>query len=318
VRVSATRILIRLSNAYRRVLPVFLGVIGPRATYSLLAVLARWLYRLFDPLRVRSEAQCQAALGGKRSPPEIADLAEQAFVHRAWNLADLMLADRLIRRSTYHRYGGCIPEPYRGMMLDAQRRRQPVVLVTAYYGPFDLLPLLLGYNGIRAGVVYRPHANPEFDGYRRAIRARSGCEMIPDTQAITRLPKILENGGTVAILSDHHAAGRGIPVTFLGPDTTASRAVGLLASHYAAVVVVAGIRRLRDAFRFEIVVADLFAQSAWRGEDDPVVYITQRYVAALEKIVLGDPRQYLWAHTRWGSDLGRRLAGKARTVDAGC
>lgn len=315
--VSATAVLIRVSNAYRRVFAVFLGVIGPRAAYSLLAVLARWLYRLFDPLRVRSEAQCQAALGEKCSPAEIADLAEQAFVHRAWNLADLMLADRLIRPSTYHRYGGRIPEPYRGMILDAQRRRQPVILLTGYYGPFDLLPLFLGYNGIRAGVVYRPHANPDFDAYRRAIRARSGCEMIPDTQAVSRLPQILENGGTVAILADHHAAGRGIPVTFLSLETAASRFVGLLASHYEAVVVVAAIRRLRDAFRFEVVVADLFDPSAWCQEDDPVVYITERYVPALEKIVLDDPRQYLWAHARWGEGLARRLTSEAQPTYAG-
>ncbi|MCK4340425.1 MAG: lysophospholipid acyltransferase family protein [Phycisphaerae bacterium] len=314
--VSATRILIRLSNAYRRVLAVFLGVIGPRAAYSLLAVLARWLYRLFDPLRIRSEAQCQAALGQTRSAAEVADIAEQAFIHRAWNLADLMLADRLIRRGTYHRYGGRIPEPCRGMMLDAQRRRQPVILLTGYYGPFDLLPLFLGYNGIRAGVVYRAHANPDFDAHRLAIRARSGCEMIPDTQAVSRLPQILENGGTVAILSDHHAAERGIPVTFLGLETAASRSVGLLASHYEAVVVVAGIRRLRDAFRFEVVVADLLDPSAWRGEDDPVVYITERYVPALETIVRDDPRQYLWVHARWGEGLTRQLTSEAQPTYA--
>lgn len=314
--VSATRILIRLSNAYRRVLAVFLGVIGPRAAYSLLAVLARWLYRLLDPLRLRSEAQCQAVLGNTRSAAEIADLAEQAFVHRAWNLTDLMLADRLIRPSTYHRYGGRMPEPYRGMMLDAQRRRQPAILLTGYYGPFDLLPLFLGCNGIRAGAIYRPHANPDFDAYRRTIRARSGCKMIPDTEAVNRLPQILENGGTVAILADHHAARRGIPVTFLGLQTAASRSVGLLASHYEAVVVVAGIRRRNDAFRFEIVVSDLFDPSAWRQEDDPVTYITERYVAALEKIVLDNPRQYLWAHARWGTDLARRLTSEAHPAYA--
>jgi lauroyl/myristoyl acyltransferase len=313
---AVARTLVRLSNAYRRVLALFLGVIGPRAAYSILAILARWMYRLYDPLRLRSEAQCRAALSNRYPPDEIPRVAEQAFVHRAWNLADLMLADRLIHPGTYDRYGGRIPEPYRGLILDAQRRRQPVILVTGYYGPFDLLPLFLGFNGIRAAAVYRPHANPDFDAYRRAIRARSGCEMIPDTQAVSRLPQILEKGGTVAILSDHHAARRGIALTFLGLETAASRSVGLLAWHYEAVVVVAGIRRRNDAFHFEIVVSDLFEPSAWRGEDDPILYITQRYVRALENIVLHDPTQYLWAHARWGPDLARRLTGEVQPADA--
>jgi len=314
VRVAFARVLVRVGDAYRRILALFLTAIGPRAAYSILAVLARWLYQLFDPLRLRSEAQCGAALADKHSAGEIARIAEQAFVHRAWNLTDLMLADRLIHRGTYNRYGGCVPEPYLGMLLDAQGQRHPLILVTGYYGAFDLLPLFLGYNGIRAGVVYRPHANPDFDAYRRAIRARSGCEMIPDTQAVRRLPQILENGGTVAILADHHAARRGIPVTFLGLETAASRSVGLLATHYEAVVVVAGIRRLGDAFRFEIVVPDLFDPSVWRQEDDPVLYITERYVRGLEQIVLDDPTQYLWTYARWGTDLARRLAGEAEPM----
>jgi lauroyl/myristoyl acyltransferase len=135
--------------------------------------------------------------------------------------------------------------------------------------------------------------------------------MIVDTAAATRLPQILERGGTVAILADHHAARRGVPVTFLGLETAASRSVGLLAARYEAVVAVAGIRRTGDAFHFEIVVADLFDQSAWRDEDDPVVYITGRFVSALERIVLADPTQYLWAHARWGADLARRMTGEA-------
>ena len=70
---------------------------------------------------------------------------------------------------------------------------------------------------------------------------------------------------------------------------------------------VAGIRRLDGAFRFEIVVIDIFGRGDWQQADDQVTYITQRYVRGLEALILGDPAQYLWAYTRWGEDLARRL-----------
>lgn len=140
--------------------------------------------------------------------------------------------------------------------------------------------------------------------------------MVTDAQAVSHLPRILESGGTVALLSDHHATRRGIQITFMGLETAASRSVGLLAEHYGAVVAVAGIRRRSDAFRFEIIVSDLFNRDAWCGEDDPVTYITRRYVRALEQIVLQDPTQYLWANARWGPSLARQLAGEAQTTDA--
>lgn len=283
---------------------VFWGIVGPDVAYRMMAALARRFYRTYEPVRLRSEAQCRAALGDR---PDVATIAERAFVHRCWNLVDLALADRLLRASTVSRYGGRIPSPFRDLLLDAQRRRRPVILVTAYYGPFDLLPVFLGYNGVRAGVVYRPHANAAFDRYRKTVRARSGCELISTTDALTRLPAILEQGGTVAILSDHHAGRRGVPATFLGLPTRVSRSVALLADRYGACVGVAGVRRVGERFTFELFAEDYFTPDTWRDEPDATGYITRRFLAALERIVRADPGQYLWAHARWGEEAARRL-----------
>lgn len=310
---ASARVLTWFADTYRRGLAALLNVLGPRAAYAIVAMLARRVYELHDPLRVRSEAQCQAALGARYPEAEIRRIARRAFIHRAWNLADLMLAKRRIRPATLPRYGGVITEPYRGLLLAAQRQRRPVILLTAYYGPFDLLPLFLGCNGLRAGVVYRPHANPDFDAYRRGIRAASGCELIPVSQALVRLPEILGTGGTVAILADH-AAAHGVPVTFLGLPTTVPRTVGLLAQRYDAVVTVAGVRRQPAPFRFELAVVDLFEPSAWRHAADPVTYITERYVAALEQLVRSDPTQYLWAHTRERPEPTDQPAGEPRAT----
>ena len=300
-RHDAAHILTRVSDAYRRFLMLFFAIVGPAAAYGIMAGLARCFYRLADPVRQRSEAQCRAALGDRLDDNSVRRVAEQAFVHRAWNLADLLLAPRYVRASNYRRYGGDFPEPYLGLLRQAQKERRPVILLTAYYGPYDLLPLFLGHNGIQAAAVYRRHGNPSYDAFRQNVRTSSGCDLIAVEQAIERLPRELENGGTVAILSDHHAARRGIPVCFLGIPTAVSPAVGLLAQRYDAIIAVAGIHRLRSSFRFEIRVSDFFDARVWRNQSDPATFITQRYVRALERIVLADPSQYLWAHARWGN-----------------
>jgi lauroyl/myristoyl acyltransferase len=288
-------------------LAVYFALLGPRAAYAVTGALGRLLYRLLTPIQQQSQAQCRAALGDRVPPPEIPRLAEQAFVHRIWSLTDLLLAERWLHRGTYQRFGGQIPEPHLSDLLRAQARGQPAILLTAYWGPFDLLPILLGFNGIRAGVVYLPHANPDFDAYRRRIRARGGCELIAVPEGLGRLPEILEAGGTVAILADHHAERRGLPLTFLGLPTRVPRSVGLLACRYQPDVVVAGIRRVGCRFRFQFEVMDIIRPPDWNQQDDPVRYITERYLRALERLVLLDPTQYLWAYTRWGEDLARQL-----------
>lgn len=303
----AVCLILWLGNAYRRFLATALAIAGPEIAYAVTGMLARCLYRLLTPLRVQSEAQCRAALRGRIPAQRIPFIAKQGFIHRIWNLTDLMLADRLLGPRTWHRYGGRIPERDHEALQNARRRRRPVILVTAYYGPFDLLPIFLGYNGVRAGVVYRTHENAAFDDYRRRIRGRSGCELIPLERALGRATEILEGGGVLAIVADHHAERGGLPVTFLGLPTMAMRSVALLAWRYDAAVAVAGIRRAGRAFRFEIVVADVIAPENWTAEADPMAYITNRYLRGLEGIILADPTQYLWAHPRWGREFAREL-----------
>jgi len=298
--------LFHLSNLHRRMLVVYFAILGPRFAYAFTGLMARVLYQALDPIRLRGEAQARAVLGEALPAEHVARVARDAFVHRVWNLTDLYLADRYLHRGTYARYGGKVPEPFLGRMLAAQQRGQAAILLTGYYGPFDLLPVFLGFNGIRSSAVYLPHANPAFDRYRRHIRGRSGVEMVPIHEA-HRLEALLAAGGAVALIADHHADRKGLPVTFLGLPTRAIRSVGLLAWRYKADVVVSGIRRVGRAFRFEILVEDIITHEAWEQADNPIAYITTRYLQGLERMILADPTQYLWAYPRWGKALAEQL-----------
>lgn len=312
----AIRALLVLGHLHRRLLGVVFALLGPTAAYAVTRLLARALYHLLPPLRLRSEAQCRAALGQRMAAEAVPRVAERAFVHRIWNLVDLLLAERLLHPGTFARHGGRVPEPHLTRMLAAQRRGQSAILVSAYYGPFDLLPVFLGYNGLHAAVVYLPHANAAYDAHRRRIRQRSGCELVPVSEVLDRLPRLLEAGGTVALVADHPAGRRGLPATFLGLPTRVPRTVGLLAWRYDADVVVAGIRRI-GPFRFEIDVVDVLDHAEWAGRDDVIGYVTERYLRGLERLVLRDPAQYLWAYARWGEALASQLVVAAEHAPSG-
>ncbi len=301
------RWLIWLGDGYRRILAVFMAIAGPDIAYRFTETLARVLYRSLPFVQARTEAQCRAALAGHVLDTDIPRLAETSFVHRQWNLTDLLLADRLLHPGTCQGHGGQIPQPFLGMLAGAQHRRQPVILLTAYYGPYDLLPAFLGYNGIRIAAAYRPHLNVRYDQYRNRIRARAGCELIPIQRALDRVPEVLEGGGTVALVADHHTEGHGIPGTFLGLPTVTSRLVGLLAERFGVYVAVAAIRRKGRPFHFEIHVAGLLTPEDWRSADDPVAHVTHWYLRAMEQIVRADPAQYLWSYARWGEETAGKL-----------
>lgn len=298
------RPLLWLADAQRSITAAALAILGPRAAYAVGELLARAVYRLADPIRTRSEAQCRAALAPHAPAADLGRIAEAAFVHRVWNLVDLYLAGRWLHPGTFRRYGGEIPVALREALLAGQRRGQPILLLTAYFGAFDLLPLFLGYNGIRVTAVYRPHVNRRFDALRQRVRTRSGTEMVAVSEAPGRIERVLSQGGTVALLWDRHRPARGVEATFLGLPTRAGREVGVLACRHAADVVVAGLRRAGRRFRFEFVVADVVRHQEFVHRPDGVEWVTRRCLVALERLVLTDPTQYLWAYTRWGTGDG--------------
>jgi len=83
------------------------------------------------------------------------------------------------------------------------------------------------------------------------------------------------------------------------------RSVGLLAWRHEADVVVAAIRRLGDDFQFRLAVADVVHHNETTAHDDPVAFVTDRYLRAIERLILEDPTQYLWAYARWGENHAR-------------
>ncbi len=303
----AQRVVVRLANLQRSLLGMAFSIAGPRAAYGFMNLFGRLLYRLLDPIRMLSEAQCAAALRDHVSPARARRIAADAFIHRLWNLADLLLARRYLRNPPPARIGGRIEPDQRRRLQDGQAQRHPIILLTAYYGPYDLLPIFLGHNGLHAHVLYRPHANASYDALRQAARALGGCAFVSTEEAVAELPGLLERGETVAIVGDHHGGRTDLPVTFLGLPTRAIKSVALLACRYDATVVVAGLQRVRRSFRFRFVVGDVFGPESWADADDPLRLVTERYLRGLEQIVLSDPEQYLWTQPRWGAEQTREL-----------
>ena len=291
--------LLRLADAWRSLLALVFSICGPRFAYGFTKPIARLLYALLPPVREQSEHQIRAALRATGRRGDAVKIAREAFVQRMLDLADLLLGERWLRRERLDAVGGQIASADLAAIREAQRERRPIVFVTAYYGPFDLLPLFLGYNDVPAAILYKPHANRSFDRLRRRVRSMAGCEMVPVETALSRLPAVLETGGAIGVVADHHDARRGIETAFLGLSTRVPRTVGVLAARHRADLVVAVVRR-RGVFRFELRVGAVIKPAEWESMTDPVAWITERYLRALEGLVWSDPTQYHWLRARWG------------------
>lgn len=292
------RLLIRLGDGQRAALAIFYAIVGRRVAYLISDFAAAMILQLLPPLREQIERECSASFP-QLDPRAIRHLAALAFAHRLRNITDLLLARYRLHRVSFRTLGGELPVAQRAAIDAALARNQPLIFVTAYYGPYDLLPVYLGLNGVPLLVVYKSHESPGFDRLRRAIRAKSGCELVPLEHAATAIEHRLAGGGAVALVADHDDDPRGVDVSFLDRPARASRAVALLAQRHNAEIIVAGIRRTRRPFHVQIIECDIIRPADWSSAADPTVLITERMVAALDEMIRTQPEQYLWGHARW-------------------
>ena len=117
---------------------------------------------------------------------------------------------------------------------------------------------------------------------------------------------LLERHGSLAMLGDQDAGSSGLFVDFFGRPASTFKSIALLAMEYKALICVGYARRLENESmpggwpRFELGCEEVV---------DPLEYdsavalreITQRYTAALERVVRRAPEQYFWVHRRWKS-----------------
>jgi KDO2-lipid IV(A) lauroyltransferase len=82
------------------------------------------------------------------------------------------------------------------------------------------------------------------------------------------------------------------------------------------VLTVIGVPRLYEPMFYAVVCEDVIDPRDYADRPDAVRAITQRYTAALERMIRRHPEQYFWLHRRWKSQPVRRARGVTPGVSA--
>jgi KDO2-lipid IV(A) lauroyltransferase len=185
--------------------------------------------------------------------------------------------------------------------FDAARRRgKGVLFLTGHMSAWELAPFAQALYGYPLHFLVRPIANKRVDALINSYRCCSGNRPIEKNRSARSILKVLGEGGTVGILSDHNTAiEEGVFVDFFGvPASTTSGLVRIALRTDAAVVpgFLSWDERLRKyRLRFEPAVE----LSRTGNEDADIVENTARYTQVIEAEVRARPEQWLWIHKRW-------------------
>ncbi len=183
----------------------------------------------------------------------------------------------------------------------------PTLLLTGHCGNWEILGYTLALLGFKLNALYRPLDFQPFDQWARNTRSRRGLELVDKFGAMKRMPELLSQNESIAVVADQNAGARGLQVPFFGRLASTYKAIGLMAIQHNARVLVGHATRIFPApdfasgVRYKIDMVDCIYPEDWADQPDPLFYITARYRRGIEQMIRKAPDQTLWMHRFWKS-----------------
>ncbi len=184
--------------------------------------------------------------------------------------------------------------------LKARNPDRGLLILSAHFGNFELLPTAHAMYGHKIGLVHHTQRFLAGEALMTFVRERSGVEVIRKHKAARAVLRALRRGEAVGIPFDQNAKrSEAVFVPFFSEmAATASGLARLVAISRAPVVPVYLVRNpSMRSHRIKIYEA-VPVQHTDDAEAD-VLENTRRFMQALEEVVRQYPEQFLWTHRRY-------------------
>jgi KDO2-lipid IV(A) lauroyltransferase len=279
-----------------RIVVCVLQALSHSTARTVAAALAWLLYRVDRRHRLVADDNLRQAFPGRWTDPERDALVRDVYRHFCHLLIDIIHTPRRLNPCNWRQYVEASDMP---LLVDCLLSGRPLLLVTGHFGNWEIGGYGLGLLGFRSHAIARPLDNPYMDDFLRRFREDTGQGIIAKDGEFHKIIAVLASNGILATLGDQDAGQRGLFVDFFGRPASTHKAVALLALEHRVPMLVFGIRKLGEPMRYRIVIEDHILPEEYDGRPNAVREMTERFTAALERIVRQAPEQYFWLHRRW-------------------
>jgi KDO2-lipid IV(A) lauroyltransferase len=183
-------------------------------------------------------------------------------------------------------------------LRNAYRRGHGVLILTAHFGNWEILPIFSAMISYPSNIVYRPLDFGPLDRFFIELRSRFGSVLIPTKGSAATILRSLRKGELTALLMDQNVDWyEGVFVDFFGHRACTSKGMALLALKTEAPVVPIFMVRTDSGFEVNVLPAIKLIKSGDKTKD--IENNTAQYNKAIETMVRRYPDQWFWVHQRW-------------------
>ena len=269
-------------------------ILGLRNASNLGSVLGRFIGPLFRAKKIIRE-NIKIALG------EINEKKEYEIINGMWSNIGRTFAEYVFLKDFKFNKTNFDHMKINGINhLDKiKKNNEAVIFYSAHFANFELMAMELDKFGIKCAAIYRPLNNIFLNPLMEYLRIKYICaNQIPKGRmGMREIIDKVKDGYSIALMVDQRVS-EGPRAPFFNKLAHTTTIPAQLALKYDCKLVPISLER-KEGPVFEMTIHEPYKIERTENGDEDTKNITLKINRTIEKMILNNPKQWIWSHNRW-------------------
>jgi KDO2-lipid IV(A) lauroyltransferase len=182
---------------------------------------------------------------------------------------------------------------------EIKKNNQSVIFYSGHFANFELMAMELDKFGIKCAAIYRPLNNFFLNPVMEYLRIKYICpNQIPKGRlGMREIIGKIKNGYSIALMVDQRVSEGPREAFFNKPAHTTTIPAQLALKYYLKLVPISLERK--EGIKFIMTIHEPYKVKKTGYEDQDTKNITLKINQILEKMIIKNPKQWIWSHNRW-------------------
>jgi len=283
----------------------FIWLIPKKIMIFILKIKARIIYMLDSKHRKIAFVNLDLAYGDTLSMKEKEHIVKMTYFHLLNVLIDFIRNQGISKEDLLSK----VTFENEKVMLDAINSGSKIILLTAHYGNWELLPLSLAAKYGPLTGVGRKLDSSVMDKILKKNREQFNIEMLDKKGAMRDMISVLKNDRMLGLLVDQNTSeNEGILVDFFEKPARHTPSAAILARRFSALIIPAFITT-DDNINYTITFYEPIITEKTEDKNKDILESVQKQAKITEDIIRKKPEEWFWLHKRWKNQFEERYNG---------
>jgi KDO2-lipid IV(A) lauroyltransferase len=182
---------------------------------------------------------------------------------------------------------------------EIKKNNEPVIFYSGHFANFELMAMELDKHGIKCAAIYRTLNNFFLNPLMEYLRMKYICpNQIPKGRmGMREIISKVKNGYSIALMVDQRVS-EGPRTLFFNKSAHTTTIPAQLALKYNCKLVPIFLER-KEGPNFEMTIHEPYKIEKTGNNEEDTKNITLKINQIIEKMILENPKQWIWSHNRW-------------------